>query len=87
LNKEPSRRFGCKNDFDDLKKHPWFNDINWDNLYNKKLDTPFKPKVAGENWQDNFDEEFIKEGKIRNYTIITYHRSYQLLRSNEYGLD
>ena len=30
---------------------------------NYQLETPFKPKIAGDDWLNNFDEEFTQEGK------------------------
>jgi len=67
LNKDASKRLGAMSDFDDIKKHPWFSDLDWDLLYQKKIEPPFKPKVSGENWLDNFDEEFTKEEAINSY--------------------
>lgn len=63
LQKDPKKRMGSGGDFDDIKKHAWFKDIDWDKLYNKKIEPPFKPKVSGEKWMDNFDQEFVQEGK------------------------
>jgi len=66
LVREPKKRLGSLNDFDDLKKHKWFKDLNWDLLHEKKIEAPFKPKVVGDNWMDNFDEEFIKEEPLNS---------------------
>lgn len=37
LIKTPEKRLGAKNDSEDLKKHDWFKDINWDDLVNLKV--------------------------------------------------
>ena len=37
----PELRLGGS--FAALKAHPWFDTISWDDLYNKKLKTPYKP--------------------------------------------
>lgn len=50
--------------------HPWFKEMNWDLLVQKKvnhylyykLPTPYKPKVTGEQWLDGFDKDFTSEG-------------------------
>lgn len=62
LNRDTKKRLGAGNDFDDIKSHPWFKDIDWDKLFNKKIEPPFKPKVSGDYWMDNFDQEFVQEG-------------------------
>jgi serum/glucocorticoid-regulated kinase 2 len=67
LVKDPKKRLGAAHDFDDMKKHPWFNDINWDKLAKKEIDTPFKPQVQGDKWLANFDEEFTQEEAINSY--------------------
>ena len=64
LNRDTKKRLGAVNDFEDIKKHSWFKDIDWIKLYNRKLDPPFKPKVSGDNWMDNFDKEFVSEGNL-----------------------
>ena len=35
-------RLGYKN-YDDLKNHSFFRNINWDDMKNLKVDPPFKP--------------------------------------------
>ena len=62
LVRDPKKRLGTDKDFDDIKVHPWFKDLDWDALYNKKIEPPFKPKVSGDYWMDNFDQEFVSEG-------------------------
>ncbi|CAD8166775.1 unnamed protein product [Paramecium pentaurelia] len=51
LIRDPKRRLGCKEDAKEIKSHPWFRDINWQDCYNKKLQPPkplicHEPKVA-----------------------------------------
>ena len=40
LVKNPSERLGSKNDIEDIKNHPYFNDIDWDKIYNRKYKPP-----------------------------------------------
>ncbi|KAF7684335.1 Protein kinase C-like 1B [Astathelohania contejeani] len=59
LVKDPKKRLGCgEEDGDAIKKHPYFSDINWDDVYNKKITPVYIPddSVAA-----NFDEEFTGE--------------------------
>jgi serine/threonine protein kinase len=52
LDRNPETRMSDVNTF---KAHPFFSDVNWEELYARKIPAPFKPAVdAGEN----FDPEF-----------------------------
>ena len=57
LEKDPEQRIGVNGD-SEIKNHPWFKKIDWDLLLQKKVETPFKPQINGENWINNFDSEF-----------------------------
>jgi len=41
LKRDPARRLGAKNGAKDIKQHPWFACINWDDVYNRRLEPPF----------------------------------------------
>ena len=43
---------------DDFKAHPFFRDVNWEALYNKKIPPPFKPDPVAIK---NFDSEFTTQ--------------------------
>lgn len=30
--------------------HPWFKDLDWAELIDKKLQAPFIPKIKGDQW-------------------------------------
>lgn len=64
--KDPKKRLGSINDLQELKTHPWFKDIDWDKMMKKETEPPFKPKISGDNWVHNFDEEFTKEDPINS---------------------
>ena len=40
LERDPSKRLGGKKDAIEVKEHCYFKDVNWDNVYNKKYQTP-----------------------------------------------
>lgn len=41
LNRNPNKRMGASSrDAAELKEHEFFKDINWDDVYNKRLDMP-----------------------------------------------
>lgn len=45
----------------ELKAHEWFNEINWEEAYEMKLQPPFKPKVKTSVDTSNFDKLFTNE--------------------------
>ncbi|KAF2236748.1 kinase-like protein [Viridothelium virens] len=58
LNRNPKHRLGATDDAEELKRHPFFADIEWDALAKKNLVPPFKPKLKSETDTSNFDPEF-----------------------------
>jgi serum/glucocorticoid-regulated kinase 2 len=59
LERDPKRRLGYKEDGEELRRHPWFQNINWQALYDKRVQAPFRPKnVGGELDTQNVDDEF-----------------------------
>ena len=49
-------------DIDSIKIHPFFNGLNWDALYNREIDPPFKPcRLQQEGDIRNFDRCFTNE--------------------------
>lgn len=46
---------------EELKTHPFFSSVNFDQLYRRELVPPFRPTVHGTNDTSNFDEEFTSE--------------------------
>ena len=57
LQRDVSQRFGCmKNGIMDIKMDTWYSTINWDAIYNLRIDNqPYTPKVEGEGDTSNFD--------------------------------
>jgi len=59
LIKDPSRRMGGGvTDAEEIKAHPWFRNISWDDLLKKNIPAPFIPKISNEYDVSNFSEEF-----------------------------
>ena len=54
LYRKPHKRLGCNN-INEIKEHSWFKNINWDELLNKKMKSPFIPKDG-----DNFDKRYCE---------------------------
>uniref|UniRef100_A0A8C6WUF9 Serine/threonine-protein kinase Sgk1 n=1 Tax=Neogobius melanostomus TaxID=47308 RepID=A0A8C6WUF9_9GOBI len=61
LQKDRTKRLGCKDDFLEIKNHIFFSPINWDDLNGKKINPPFNPNVTGPNDLRHFDPEFTDE--------------------------
>ena len=55
----PKERLGTNNE-DDIKNHPFFRDINFNDVFNKKIEPPFIPNVESETDLKYFDKEFTQ---------------------------
>lgn len=59
--KEPDKRLGGGvNDAEDIKKHPWFENVNWDAYLNKEIKAPYLPIIKNELDVSNFAPEFTE---------------------------
>ncbi|KAI5841135.1 kinase-like domain-containing protein [Morchella snyderi] len=58
LNRNPRHRLGATHDAKELKSHPFFADIDWNQLLHKNVIPPFKPTLSSETDTSNFDPEF-----------------------------
>ncbi|XP_059149488.1 serine/threonine-protein kinase Sgk1-like isoform X2 [Physella acuta] len=61
LQKEKENRLGAKRDFQEIKNHDFFSDINWQDLYDKKITPPYNPNVTDHLDLKHFDPEFVRE--------------------------
>lgn len=61
LVKKPRERLGSVADSLEIMSHPWFADIDWSRLLEKKVSMPFKPLKTDDDWEQNFDPVFTKE--------------------------
>ena len=57
LERDPTKRLGY-NGFEEIKTHPWFKDIDWDQLYRKETIPPFRPTVKDSESTEQIDTEF-----------------------------
>lgn len=63
MRKDPLARLGAKGACQ-VRSHPWFNSINWDDVLSKKVPPPFKPHIKSELDVGNFAEEFTAQEPI-----------------------
>ncbi|KIK59303.1 hypothetical protein GYMLUDRAFT_74551 [Collybiopsis luxurians FD-317 M1] len=62
LTRDPQRRLGStKEDAEEIKRQPFFKDVNWDDVVNKRIPPPYFPTINGSADTSNFDEEFTRE--------------------------
>ncbi|KIJ59483.1 hypothetical protein HYDPIDRAFT_183991 [Hydnomerulius pinastri MD-312] len=62
LTRDPTRRLGSsKADAEEIKRHPFFKDVNFDDVLNKRIPPPYFPTINGSADTSNFDEEFTRE--------------------------
>ena len=70
LEKDPGTRLGQEG-LEEIKKHPFFYGINFDDLSKKKIKALFKPDINKNDLTNNFDEEYlnldIKESPVENW--------------------
>ena len=52
--RKPMKRLGY-NGIDEIKSHPWFKEVNWEDLVKKKIRSSFVPKLG-----DNFDKKYCE---------------------------
>ncbi|KAJ3522128.1 hypothetical protein NMY22_g12025 [Coprinellus aureogranulatus] len=62
LTRDPQRRLGSgKEDAAEIKRQPFFRDVNWDDVFHKRIPPPYLPTISGSADTSNFDEEFTRE--------------------------
>lgn len=64
LQKQPSRRLGYNRDAEELKRHKFFKDIDWNALKNKRYKAPMIPHVKDKYDCSQFSDEFTNSPAI-----------------------
>ena len=65
------KRIGYNNDLE-IKNHPWFSDINFEELVKKNINAPFLPRNNHDNYDKKYCEEIEKIGYETNYRYEEY---------------
>lgn len=50
--------------FSSLQRHPFFQHLNWNDVYQKRYDPPYKPILKGEDDVSQFDTKFTKQTPV-----------------------
>ncbi|XP_051996585.1 serine/threonine-protein kinase N2-like isoform X1 [Xyrauchen texanus] len=79
LRRNPERRLGAgERDAEEVKRHPFFRNMDWAALLAKKIQPPFMPTIKDREDVSNFDDEFTSEAPI-----LTPPREPRVLTVNE----
>jgi serine/threonine protein kinase len=78
LNRDPKARLGAgPSDAEEIKQHPFFSDINWDDVKERKLKVPkptIRPIVPDGSTLDTFqdaEEQREDDSKMNKWTFIS----------------
>ena len=59
LMREPDQRLGSgPTDAQEVMNQPFFRNVNWDDIYHKRVGPPFMPTIKNATDTSNFDSEF-----------------------------
>lgn len=82
LTREPDQRLGSgPTDAQEIMSQPFFGNVNWDDVYNKRIAPPFQPSIKSATDTSNFDSEFtsvtpvltpVQSGKSSPITKIRF---------------
>jgi serine/threonine protein kinase len=84
LARKPKNRLGS-NGMSDFYDHPFFADINWEKLFEKKVTPPFLPETTGQDTDiQNVDPEFKNQGKVEPETPATHAQHGDVLNFSKF---
>lgn len=84
LHKDPKKRLGGNSrNAAEIKNHPFFRGINWNELKSKRRKAPFKPTLDSEDDTQNFSEEFTKQPVIDSPAPVPVN-THRLFRGYSY---
>jgi hypothetical protein len=72
LKRKDSKRLGFNGGIKDLKNHIWFQNYDWESLYNKTLIAPFIPPNSG-----NFDKKYCEAVEKLSQETLERYQSYK----------
>ena len=83
LQKDPKKRIGIGNDKTDLKNHPFFADINWDDIANKKIPPPLELDDIREEYDMNEKVDFNDKDYNNENQVIKRVQGFTFIRNEK----
>ena len=71
---------GGPGDASEVKSHPFFTPINWDDLLRKNLPAPFIPKIGSPTDVSNFSDEFTTMAAVDSPGVVPPNGAEKLFR-------
>ena len=84
LNKDIKGRLGYASGIEEIKNHPFFKGIDFQEIQNKKIISPFVPKIDNSTDVQNFDETFTKEDVEMSYI---QKNNMEIIKANQYKFE
>ncbi|VDN06762.1 unnamed protein product [Thelazia callipaeda] len=83
--RNPSNRLGSSSeDVKQIKAHPFFDSINWDKLYLRQVQPPFKPLCTPSNHTCCFDQEYTRKTPDDSPALPPSATAHELFRGFSY---
>jgi serine/threonine protein kinase len=89
LQVDPSKRIGSSiRDSEEIKNHPFFENINWASIFKKTIDPKFKPYLQDENDLSNFDRIFTEEDPFSQpkYSFFNFEENFSEYENFSYEI-
>jgi len=85
LTRDVDRRLGSGPDgSNNVKKHPFFKDIDFDKLERRELDAPFRPRVKDSDKDTSQIDDCFKQEPARD-SLVENSLSETMIRENDFG--
>ena len=84
LRKDVKERLGFISGIVEIKNHPFFKGINFQDIENKKITSPFIPQINDNTDVQNFDETFTKEDVEMSYI---QGNNMDIIKANQYKFE
>ncbi len=73
LKKKPEERLGANNDAAEIRQHPFFKGVDFEEIVNRTISAPIKPKVKDKTDVSYFDDCFTNEDPRHSFNPEEKH--------------